>query len=76
MNPMEKKKFAGYILILVAIGIFAGSMVLSFINYRFMFAFPQDLADKISRSIFFVGLIMALITLCIGLFLIIKYRYG
>lgn len=77
MNPMEKRKLAGYIFILIAIGFFAGSMVLSFFIYRMLtlqIGIPSDIPAKFSRPILFVGLILALINLCIGLFLIIKYR--
>lgn len=77
MNPMEKRRLAGYIFILIAIGLFAGSMVFSFVTYRMLtlpLESPSDIPAKISRSILFVGLVLALISLCIGLFLSIKYR--
>jgi len=77
MNPTEKKEFAGYILILVAIGNFIGFLALSFVTYRmltFQIIVPSDIPSKISRAIFFVGLVIALINFCIGLFLIKKYH--
>ncbi|MFX1391703.1 MAG: hypothetical protein ACFE9Z_16680 [Promethearchaeota archaeon] len=74
MNPMEKRRLAGYIFILIAIGFFAGSMALSFFTYRMLAGVSPDIATRVSRSILFVGLIFALISLCIGLFLAIKYR--
>ncbi|MFX0007596.1 MAG: hypothetical protein ACFFA7_05785 [Promethearchaeota archaeon] len=77
MNPMEKKKFAGYIFILISIGFCAGSLALSFLTNRMLSSQiigPSNIPDKISRSILFVGLIIALINLCIGLFFILKYR--
>ncbi|MFW9820289.1 MAG: hypothetical protein ACFFE5_11825 [Candidatus Thorarchaeota archaeon] len=77
MNPMEKKKLAGYIFILITIGFFAGSLILSFLTNRMLSSqliVPSDIPDKISRSILLVGLTIALFNLSIGLFLIIKYR--
>ncbi len=77
MNPMEKRKLAGYIFILIAMGCFAVSMLLSFFTYRMLtlqMVIPSDWPAIISRSILFVGLVLALINLCIGLFLIIKSR--
>ncbi|MFW9972550.1 MAG: hypothetical protein ACFFDF_20355 [Candidatus Odinarchaeota archaeon] len=76
MNPMEKRRLAGYIFIFIAIGIFAGSMLLSFFFYynTLHMGFTSEILVKISRTILFVGLVMALISLCIGLFLSIKYR--
>ena len=74
---MENKQFVGYIFILVAIGCFVASLVLSFFTYRFLtlqIVFPSNLPTIISRSILFIGLILAFIIMCVGLFLIIKFR--
>lgn len=74
---MEKKKFAGYIFVLIAIGSFAVGMILSFVTYRMLtlqLVVPSDIPARISRSIVLVGLVIAVINLAIGLFLIIKNR--